>query len=295
MDHIDDYLNHLLVERGLSGNTVEAYSRDLARFFTWLGERDEAEVTLDDLRGFMEEMRAGGLGARSLARVMSGIRGYYRWLVEENRRRSRHDPEFELTDTGVFDENRYFDVFAEYAKADPDDIFIRLTVINRGPVAAPLHLLPTLWYRNTWVWGCRHEGCWIKPRLALEPDGSVSGDHVSFGKHRLVASGQPEWWFTENETNTRRLWGVENWTPYVKDAFHEYLIHGRRDAIHPRQTGTKAAAHYRLRLPPGGQAVVTLRLSRPEAEPQDAPAVFAARRREADEFFAAAKEPKEPG
>ncbi len=213
----------------------------------------------------------------------------YRQLVEENRRRGKLDPEFELTDTGVFDDQRYFDVFAEYAKAGPDDVLIQLTVINRGPVAAPLHLLPTLWYRNTWAWGCRHEGCWIKPRLALQPDGGVIGDHVSFGKHRLTASGQPQWLFTENETNTRVLFGVDNWTPFVKDAFHEYLIHGNTAAVNPKRVGTKVAAHYVFEIKPGQEAVVKLRLA---AEPRLASAatefdsVFAARRREADEFFA---------
>src|SRR5262249_9607715 len=149
---------------------------------------------------------------------------------------NRTDPEFELTDTAIFDDNRYFDVQVEYAKADPDDILIRIGIMNRGPETAALHLLPTLWYRNTWIWGCKHEGCWVRPNLKLVDGSSLQGDHVAFGKHFLVAGpgpeGQaPELLFTENETNSRKLFGTESWTPYAKDAFHEYLIQGRTEAV----------------------------------------------------------------
>ncbi len=215
----------------------------------------------------------------------------YARLVEENRRRGKGDPEFELLDAGVFNDNRYFDVFAEYAKASPDDILIRITVANRGPAAATLHLLPTLWYRNTWIWGCKHEGCWIKPRLGLQPDGAVIGDHVSFGKHIFVASGDPQFLFTENETNTRRLYGADNYTPYVKDAFHEYLIHGRSAAVNPKQVGTKVGAYYKLVVPAGKDVVVEMRLTAGgrvlPAVGKECDQIFRSRVREADEFYAA--------
>src|SRR5512139_55002 len=190
----------------------------------------------------------------------------YALLVEENGRRSKRDPEFELADTGVFDGNRYFDVFAEYAKAAPDDLLIRITVANRSREAAALHLLPTLWYRNTWIWGCKHEGCWIKPRIEAAGDWALATDHVTFGRHTLVAGpdpngAPPRWLFTENETNTRLLFGTDNWTPYVKDAFHEYVVHGRTDAVNPRSVGTKAGALYRLDVPAGGDVTVRLRLA----------------------------------
>lgn len=220
----------------------------------------------------------------------------YARLLEENRRRGKLDPEFELTDTGVFDWDRYFDVFAEYAKAAPDDLLIRITVANRGPEAATLHLLPTLWYRNTWVWGCKHEGCWIRPSIQAAGDWALAADHVTFGRHRLAAGpdpkGQPPGWlFTENETNTRRLFGADNWTPYVKDAFHEYLVHGRTDAVNPKPTGTKVAARYRLDIPAGGQAMVRLRLTAQGTGGgpgfgEEFDGVFRDRMREADEFYA---------
>ncbi len=227
----------------------------------------------------------------------------YARLVEENRRRGKDDPEFELLDTGVFDGNRYFDVFAEYAKAGPDDILIRITVANRGPEPATIHLLPTLWYRNTWAWGCKHEGCWIKPSIRLAGKNELLGDHVSFGKHHFYAEGAPEFLFTENETNTRRLFGSDNGTPYVKDAFHEYIIHGRKDAVNPNRTGTKVAAHYNFEIPAGKEIAVRFRLTADGAVghralptaggsgfPQPAAfeefdSIFAQRIREADEFY----------
>ncbi len=220
----------------------------------------------------------------------------YEQLVEENRRRGKQDPEFELIDTGAFDGDRYFDVFAEYAKAAPDDLLIRITVANRSREAATLHLLPTLWYRNTWIWGCRHEGCSIKPRIEAAGDSALQTDHVTFGRHTLAAgpdpNGQPpRWLFTENETNTRRLFGAENWTPYVKDAFHEYLVQGRTEAVSPKPVGTKAAALYRLDIPAGSDVVVRLRLAAQgtTASPglrDEFEGVFRDRMREADEFYA---------
>ncbi len=191
----------------------------------------------------------------------------YAWLVEENRRRGRRDLEFELGQTGVFDGGRYFDVTVEYAKAAPEDILIRITAANRGPEAAPLHLLPTLWFRNTWSWDPGAK----RPRLACEGAGApatVIVDHAEMdGLHRLYCEGEPELIFTENESNLQRLYGAGNSTPFVKDAFHEYVIHGNRDAVNPAGEGTKAAAHYRLMVEPGATAVVRLRLTRQGAAP----------------------------
>jgi hypothetical protein len=185
----------------------------------------------------------------------------YKALADENRRRGRSEPEFELYDTGVFRENRYFDVFAEYAKGSDEDIFIRITAYNRGPEAATLHLLPTLWFRNTWSWGkdlrrpviCR----------ATPVNGILSAElqHWQYGKRWLLAAGQPELLFTENETNNTRLFNGRNRSPYVKDAFHEYLIHQNKSAVNPDQTGTKMAAHYVLDLAGGQSAVLKLRLT----------------------------------
>ena len=180
----------------------------------------------------------------------------YGWLVDENRRRGKGDPEFELADTGAFDGGRYFDVFAEYAKASPDDLLIKITVANRGPVAAPITVLPTLWFRNTWSWGRTGEGYSERPTLAAtDAGGEIAVEHASLGNYRLVADRDPaagrppELVFTENETNTERLYGSPNATPYVKDAFHDYVVAGRADRVNPARRGTKAAGGSPL---PGG-------------------------------------------
>ena len=218
----------------------------------------------------------------------------YDWLVQENQRRTRHDPEFELIDTGIFDQNRYFDVFAEYAKNSPDDILIRVTVANRGPQTAVIHLLPTLWARNSWIWGCLHEGCEIKPFIAASGPASIDVDHVTLGTFRLVAEqlpdNQPTLLFTENETNLQRIDNAKNTTPYVKDAFHRYLISGETGAINPKRVGSKSAAYYRLEIAAGSQAVVRLRLFPQEQAPKqpfDAQfdRIFQQRIAEADAFF----------
>jgi hypothetical protein len=217
----------------------------------------------------------------------------YDLLVRENARRTRLEPEYEILDTGVFDQNKYFDVFVEYAKNAPEDILIRITVFNRGPDPATLHLLPTLWARNSWIWGCLHEGCEIKPRMARSGPAAIDVDHVSLGKFRLVAeqrAGQPEILFTENETNNERLFNSPNFGPYVKDAFHRYVIHGEADAVNPACVGTKAAMRYVLDLPPGGQSVVRLRLFPQGAAPaqpfgSDFDRIFKARIAEVDEFY----------
>src|SRR5438477_5212821 len=222
----------------------------------------------------------------------------YARLVEENRRRGKNEPEFELMKSGIFDDNRYFDVFAEYAKNSPDDILIRFTVANRAPESATLHLLPTLWFRNTWSWGCTHEGCTLKPRLGRGKDENLLwASHETLGKFLLAigpdANGrQPPVLFTENETNTRRLWGAGDPGAFVKDAFHEYIIRGRNDSVNAKGTGTKAAPHYALQIPAGGSQTVRLRLFGESEAPErplgaDFDTILAARAQEADDFYSA--------
>ena len=175
-------------------------------------------------------------------------------------RATAHELEYELLDTGIFDDDRYFDVFVEYAKAAPEDILVRITVANRGPEAATIHLLPTLWFRNTWALeaGPRPAARWARSAGVRR-----SASHAGAGRLRAsTAEGNPELLFTENETNTERLWRQPNATPYVKDAFHRYVVDGERDAVNPSRSGTKAAAHYVLDVPAGGESVVRLRLTR---------------------------------
>ena len=207
----------------------------------------------------------------------------YRDLVETNRGRSKEEFEYELLDTGVFDADRYFDVFVEYAKADPQDILILISVHNRGPETAELHLLPTLWFRNTWSWDKEV----AKPALRQVESGTVRASHNQLGDWTLDCEGNPELLFTENESNASRLWGQSNPSPYVKDAFHSYVISGNRDAVNPNKTGSKAAAHYRLEVPAGGSKVVRLRLSaKPPADSFSAfDETFAARLADANEFY----------
>ncbi|MCC7386467.1 MAG: glucosidase [Deltaproteobacteria bacterium] len=194
----------------------------------------------------------------------------YQRLVEENRRRGREQRELELTETGIFDGGRYFDVLIEYAKASPDDLLIRITLTNRGPETAPIHLLPTLWARNSWAWGCTYEGCWLKPRIVLEGHDNVVIHHQTMQELRWVASHcphtgeSPRFLFTENESNTERLWGVPSYTPYVKDAFHRYLVNGEQGAVNHATIGSKVAVHYRFDLPPGASVSVPLRLFDPQ-------------------------------
>jgi hypothetical protein len=219
----------------------------------------------------------------------------YKRLIEENSRRGRDMPEFELLDTGIFDDNRYFDVFIEYAKSSPNDMLIRITAANRGPDAASLHLLPTLWFRNTWVWGCENESCWPKPRLYQTDQGVISCEHVSLGRYKFCAGPgtdgrMPQLLFTENETNFEKIFDSPNAKPYAKDAFHEYVVGGRAEAINPESKGTKAAAHYALEIPAGGEITINLRLyaeeeSLPQVFGPEFDGVFAQRIREADEFY----------
>ncbi|EEF62218.1 MGH1-like glycoside hydrolase domain-containing protein [Pedosphaera parvula] len=226
----------------------------------------------------------------------------YAQLLEENRRRTRDEPEYELVDTGVFQENRYFDVLVEYAKNTPNDMLIRVTVINRGPDKATLHLLPTLWFRNTWVWGCTHEGCSLKPRIGLERENLLMLNHETLrdyffeiGPH--PKGGTPPILFTDNETNLQKLYGVENLGSYVKDAFHEYVIEGRKEAINPKHYGTKAAPHYVLELGPGESQTIKLRLYAEEETPspearESFDEIFTTRIRETEEFYNSIVQPK---
>jgi len=230
----------------------------------------------------------------------------YAQLVEENRRRTRAEAEYELVDTGVFKENRYFDVFAEYAKRGPDDILIRLTAINRGPETATLHLIPTVWFRNTWSWGGTDEGSLAKPRISVDSLGYLTLEHETLN-HWILEPGldpkgnRPTLLFTENETNYRRLFNTGNASPFVKDAFHDYVVHGSVDAVDPQLTGTKAGAVYVLELKPGESQTVRLRLCAaglngmgedPAKHAATFESTFKLRLREADEFYAAIAAPK---
>jgi hypothetical protein len=207
----------------------------------------------------------------------------YARLVEENRRRGIGQPEFELIDSGAFDNDRYFDVFVEYAQAEPGDVLIRITAHNRGPERAPLHLLPQLWFRNTWSW--KHAA--YRPEI-LARDGALQARHSQLGVHYVHVSGAPEFLFTDNETNSERLWNVPNATPYVKDGFHRRVVNGDPDAVNPELTGTRAAAWYRCEIPAGGSVTVRLRLAkRRRPEPLAGfDQIVEERRGEADEFYA---------
>ncbi len=217
----------------------------------------------------------------------------YEDLVATSRARSRNDPEYELFDTGIFRENRYFDIFIEYAKPGPEDMLIRIRAFNRGPEAAELHILPTLWFRNTWDWGWPQDSAkrpTLKDASPKEAEGrTVRAEHETLGRYLLECEGADELVFTENETNTERLFGVANATPYVKDAFHRYLIDGSAEVVNPRRTGTKAAALYRRTIEAGGSTEIRLRLSKSRAHDPftDFDKVFALRLSEADEFYAA--------
>ena len=219
----------------------------------------------------------------------------YAQLVDGNRQRGRGERELELEDLGVFDDGRYFDVQVEYAKASPCDLAILVTLTNRAEEAATLHVLPTLWFRNTWSWGRTGEGYWRKPSMRRDGASSALADHASLGAMRFEidpnGAGNPRLLFTENETNVARLFGGKNASPYVKDAFHEYVVGQRKDAVNPAQTGTKLAVHHRLHL--GAGESVTLRMRLTDDVSQSA-APFASfdetlreRRKDADDFYLA--------
>jgi hypothetical protein len=214
----------------------------------------------------------------------------YAQLVEANKARGKAEGEFELLDTGIFDQDRYFDVFVEYAKADPEDVLIRITVHNRGPEAADVHVLPTLWFRNTWSW---QDGDQKKPMLsaksaaAAEP--AVAARHGSLGDRFLFCPGASELLFTENETNTEHAFGKPNSGAFVKDGIVRYIVNGEKGAVNPARSGTKAAAHYRLTVPAGESEVIRLRLTaRDTAGDRFGKAfddLFALRQSEADAFY----------
>ena len=214
----------------------------------------------------------------------------YADLVDTNRKRTRAELEYELLDTGAFADNRYFDVFVEYAKASPEDVLIRITAANRGPETAPLHLLPTLWFRNTWSW-------WSEPpkpelrQVSPKRGGRViAAAHAELGDRWLYVDQDLPLLFTENETNNQRLFGTANATPYVKDGINEFVVNGRREAVNPAATGTKAAAHYEMQIGAGEAKILRLRLSDVPPDKLSDPfadfdKTFDARLREADEFY----------
>jgi hypothetical protein len=210
----------------------------------------------------------------------------YEDLVATNGSRGKQDFEYELLDTGIFDDDRYFDVIVEYAKADHDDILMRVSATNRGPEAAELHVLPTLWFRNTWSWG----GEVAKPALEAIDDDSVRASHPDLGEWILEVDGAGDLLFCENETNSARLFGTPNASPYVKDGINDYVVHDATAAVNPAQTGTKAAVHHRLRLEAGQSTTIRVRLTQ-SAAPADSPLglgfdeAVQARQAEADEFY----------
>ncbi|MEP6787683.1 MAG: glucosidase [Acidobacteriota bacterium] len=219
----------------------------------------------------------------------------YESLVNVNRDRNKLEPEFELMDTGAFDEDRYFDVFVEYAKADVEDVCIKITVANRGAADAAINVLPTVWFRNRWRWfGVDATAC-----LQVGGENTIEIDEPSLGKRWLHCDGAPELLFTDNETNNERIYGAPNHTPYVKDAINNYVVNGQMDAVNPAKKGTKAAANYHLSVPAGEEVTVRLRLTDKDLSHREAKAkkkngtafydfdsVFTTRIAEADEFYA---------
>ncbi|HNG54243.1 MAG TPA: glucosidase [Nitrospira sp.] len=214
----------------------------------------------------------------------------YTRLIEENRRRNRTDPEFELLDTGLFDDDRYFDIVVEYAKASPEDLLLRITAINRGPEPSELTVLPTIWFRNTWSWGIDVRRPRMRQGESSPGVSAVEFDHEYYGRRRFLCDGAPDLLFTENETNTRRLYGDSDGARYVKDGINDYIVQGDKNAINPDRIGSKAAAHYVRSAMPGQPVTIRLRFTNGSAEgaldPEAFDAVFAARLKEADEFYA---------
>ena len=220
----------------------------------------------------------------------------YEQLVMVNRQRTRNDMEYELLDTGVFNENRYFDVFVEYAKASADDILIRITAVNRGPDAADLHVLPTLWFRNNWSkWTADSDRAPEKPNLEQieAPDGTraILATHSHLGEFTLACEGDVPLLFTENETNHLRLFGQPNESAHTKDGVNDYVVHGKQGAVNPLHEGTKVAAHYTARIGAGQATEIRLRLARSSTAPKGLTfgkpfdRLFADRINEADAFY----------
>jgi hypothetical protein len=213
----------------------------------------------------------------------------YEQLIRENQNRDRHSLEFELLDTGVFDEDRYFDILVEYAKNSPDDILVKVSITNRGSEEKQVHLLPTLWFRNTWSWGHEREKPFLKVLCENTHTNLIEASHSTLGQRWLYCEGETELLFTENETNLQRLFGVRNASPYVKDAINDYLVSAQKEAVNPHKTGTKVSAHYQLSIPAGSTQIVRLRLSDSSSltEPFGAEfeRIFQERQKEADEFY----------
>lgn len=232
----------------------------------------------------------------------------YDWLVAEGRRRGRSEPEFEIGDTGIFNDGKYFDIEAEYAKAGENDLLISLWIWNRSMTDADLHVLPTLWFRNSWAWGCTHEGCEPKGWMGREGQLSVKVEHATLGEYIFTAEEaqscdrlqDTKLLFTENETNCERLYGCASSQPYVKDAFHRYVIQGDRGAVNPAETGTKAAVHYRVRVPAGAGVRLRMRLRQSadaagETFGDGFEQILALRKKEADEFYSEVLSPEISG
>jgi hypothetical protein len=211
----------------------------------------------------------------------------YEPLLRENRRRSNYDPEYELLDTGIFNDSRYFDVSMEYAKASPDDILIRLRIDNRGPEPWTIHILPTIWFRNAWSWGRTGEGYWPKPSIRQTGETQLTCQQETLGLYHFEAVTKPDrFLFTDNETNIERLYQTPNRAPYVKDAFDRFVVHGETGAVNPDLNGTKAAAYYKKEIPPGGSVELRFRLSAgSENSAVDFDAIFDRRIAETDEFY----------
>jgi hypothetical protein len=211
----------------------------------------------------------------------------YAALVEESRKRGKDQPEYELLDTGIFGDDRYFDVFVEYAKADVEDILIAVTLVNRGPDAARIRLLPTVWFRNTWSWGAHDP----RPEMRAS-SGGIELNHPTYGRRWLYFEGSPELLFTENETNFKKLFEVENGAPCVKDGINDYIVNGIRTAVSAEHRGTKGSAHYEMEIDAGQNVTVRLRLTNLDFSAgssslfDDFERIFSLRKREADEFYA---------
>jgi hypothetical protein len=212
-------------------------------------------------------------------------------LIEKNRQRTRHDPEYELIDTGIFNEDRYFDVFVEYAKNSPEDILIQITICNRGPEDAAIHVLPTLWFRNTWVWTGGGRRPMLGDLTGYDGPRVIVASHAQLGKRYLYCEGEVPLLFTENETNTEQIFGTYNAQPYVKDGINQFIVDRETDTVNPQRVGTKASAIYELALHPGEEAKVLLRLTDRSPAEIDSPfgtkfmQIMQSRREEADAFF----------
>ena len=214
----------------------------------------------------------------------------YNNLIQTNRGRNRGDMEYELLDTGVFNEDRYFDVFVEFAKQSPEDLFIQISVSNRGPEAATLRVLPTLWFRNIWTWWPGTPKPLLRQLSGQAAYQTIAASHADLGERYLYCDGNVPLLFTENETNNQRIFGQANASPYVKDGINDYVVNGKREAVSPRQSGTKASANYQIRVEAGKTATIRLRLSdlAPAAvgDPfRNFADVMQTRKREADEFY----------